>query len=173
MFRYVLSVWKKINSQAVKADAHHHRSNAITSIAVFIGISIALIGGKGYEQADDWAALIASGLILYNAIGLLKRALAEIMDAAPSNEIVQQVKRLASSVPKVKGIEKCHVRKMGFDHYVDIHIEVDGQLSVTEGHRIAHKVKDVLLQRSLRVTDVLIHVEPYQASEGVHSVKSP
>lgn len=83
MFRYVLNISKKINSQAVKADAYHHRSDAITSVAAFIGISIAVIGGKGYEGADDWAALIASGLILYNAIGLLRPALAEIMDAAP------------------------------------------------------------------------------------------
>ena len=160
MFRYVLSVGKKINSAAVKADAHHHRSDVITSIAAFIGITIALIGGKGYEGADDWAALIASGLILYNAIRLLRPALAEIMDAAPSNEIVQKVRELAATVPMVRGIEKCYVRKMGFDYFVDIHIEVDGQLSVTEGHRIAHLVKDTILKSSLRVTDVLIHVEP-------------
>src|SRR6195952_4511669 len=122
MFRYVLSVGKRINSQAVKADAYHHRSDAITSIAAFIGISIALIGGKGYEGADDWAALIASGLILYNAIALLRPALAEIMDAAPSNEIVDKVRELSSQVSEVKFIEKCYVRKMGFDYFVDLHI---------------------------------------------------
>ncbi len=160
LFRYVFSIGKKINSQAVKADAHHHRSDAITSVAAFIGISIALIGGKGYEGADDWAALIASGLILYNAINIMRPALAEIMDAAPSNEIVQKVREVASLIPEVKAIEKCYVRKMGFDYYVDIHIQVDGQLSVTEGHRIAHLVKDAILKSNLRVTDVLIHVEP-------------
>lgn len=161
MFRYVFNVGKKINSQAVKADAQHHRSDAITSIAAFIGISIALIGGKGYEGADDWAALVASGLIFYNAIVILRPALSEIMDAAPSNEIVAKVKELAASVPQVKGIEKCFVRKMGFDYYVDIHIEVDGQLSVTEGHRISHLVKDLLLESNLRVINVLVHVEPF------------
>jgi len=161
MFRYVLNIGKKINSQAVKADAHHHRSDAITSVAAFIGISIALIGGKGYEGADDWAALVASGLIFYNAIGIIRPALAEIMDAAPSNEIVEIVKELAAAVPQVKGIEKCYVRKMGFDYYVDIHIEVDGKLSVTEGHCIAHLVKDTLLESSLRVINVLVHVEPF------------
>ena len=85
------------------------------------------------------------------------------MDAAPSNEIVQKVRELASSVRLVKNVEKCYVRKMGFDYYVDIHIEVDGHLTVTEGHDIAHKVKETILKSSLRVTDVLIHVEPYQA----------
>lgn len=161
MFRYVLNVGKKINSQAVKADALHHRSDAITSVAAFIGISIALIGGKGYEAADDWAALVASGLILYNTYGILKPALGEIMDAAPPSEIVTQVRELAQDVPQVKFIEKCFVRKMGFDYYVDIHIGVDGQLTVTEGHRIAHLVKDTLLRSDLRVTDVLVHVEPF------------
>lgn len=161
LFRYVFRIGKKINSQAVKADAHHHRSDAITSVAAFIGISIALIGGKGYEGADDWAALIASCLILYNAFHIVRPALAEIMDAAPSNEIVQKVREMANSIPLVKEVEKCYVRKMGFDYYVDIHIRVDGQLSVTEGHRIAHMVKDTILKSNLRVTDVLIHVEPY------------
>lgn len=161
MFRYVLKVGKKINSQAVKADAYHHRSDAITSVAAFIGITVALIGGNGYEGADDWAALIASGLILYNAIGLLRPALAEIMDAAPSNEIVVKVRLLAAAVTNVSAIEKCYVRKMGFDYYVDLHIQVNGQLSVTEGHRIAHSVKDTILNSDLRVTDVLVHIEPH------------
>ncbi len=164
MFRYVLGVGKKINSQAVKADAFHHRSDAITSVAAFIGISIALMGGRGYEGADDWAALIAAGLIVYNAIGLLRPALAEIMDAAPSNEIVMKVRQLAGSVPNVMAIEKCYVRKMGFDYYVDLHIEVEGQLSVTEGHRISHMVKDKILKSNLRVIDVLVHVEPFEVN---------
>ena len=166
LFRYVFNIGKKINSQAVKADARHHRSDAITSVAAFIGISIALIGGKGYEGADDWAALIASGLILFNAFNIIRPALAEIMDAAPSNEIVQKIRELASSVPLVRDVEKCYVRKMGFDYYVDIHIQVNGQLSVTEGHRIAHMVKDTILKSNLRVIDVLIHVEPYSQVEN-------
>ena len=161
MFRYVFAIGEKINSQAVKADAYHHRSDAITSIAAFIGISIALIGGKGYEGADDWAALVASVFIFYNAVVILRPALAEIMDAAPSNEIVEKVRKLAETVPQVKGIEKCYVRKMGFDYFVDIHIEVDGAQSVTEGHRISHLVKDAILDSNLRVINVLVHVEPF------------
>jgi cation diffusion facilitator family transporter len=163
MFRHVLNVGKKINSQAVIADAYHHRSDVITSVAAFIGISIALIGGRGFEGADDWAALVASGLILYNALDLLRPALGEIMDAAPSNEIVMKVRQLADSVPNVVAIEKCYVRKMGFDYYVDLHIEVDGEMSVTEGHRISHMVKDKILKSNLRVTNVLVHVEPFEA----------
>ena len=161
MYQHVLAIGKKINSQAVIADAHHHRSDAITSVAAFIGISIALIGGKGFEGADDWAALVAAVLIFYNAIQILRPALSEIMDAAPSNEIVEKVKYIAASVPEVKEIEKCYVRKMGFDYLVDIHIEVDGNESVTEGHRISHLVKDAILNSNLRVLNVLVHVEPH------------
>lgn len=162
MFRYVLKVGKQIDSSAVKADAYHHRSDAITSVAAFIGISIALYMGKGYEGADDWAALLASGLIFYNAIQLLRPGLDEIMDAAPSAEIVEQIRTLAAQVSEVKLIEKCYVRKMGFDYFVDLHIELDPDLTVAEGHRIAHVVKDKLIGSELNIRDVLIHIEPFE-----------
>jgi cation diffusion facilitator family transporter len=161
MFRYVLKIGKEIDSNAVKADAYHHRSDAITSVAAFIGITIALLAGNGYEGADDWAALLASGLIFYNAIQLLRPGLAEIMDAAPSMEIVDQVRQLAGQISEVKFIEKCYVRKMGFDYFVDLHIELDPEMSVAEGHRISHLVKDKLLASGLNIKDVLIHIEPY------------
>jgi cation diffusion facilitator family transporter len=160
MFRYVLRLGTEIKSQAVKADAYHHRSDAITSLAAFIGITIALIGGKGWEAADDWAALIASCIILYNAFKLMRPALAEIMDTAPSKKIVAEIRQLAKEIKEVKEVEKCYVRKMGFDFYVDLHIKVDGSLSVSEGHRIAHLVKNRILEDNLDIKDVLIHVEP-------------
>jgi cation diffusion facilitator family transporter len=160
MFRYVRKVGKSINSHAVKADAYHHRSDVITSIAAFIGITIAVIGGKGWEGADDWAALLASFIILYNAIRLMRPAVAEIMDTAPSRKIVLQIKHEAEEIKEVKEVEKCYVRKMGFEYYVDLHIKVDGSISVSEGHRISHLVKDRLLHDKLNIKNVLIHVEP-------------
>lgn len=162
LFRYVRSVGKRIKSQAVITDAFHHRSDAITSVAAFVGISIALIMGKGYEGADDWAALLAAVLIFYNAVILVRPALAEIMDTAPPVELRENIIAIAEKIPEVREIEKCHVRKMGFDYFVDIHIEVDGHLSVTEGHRIAHLVKDALLQSNLCIQNVLVHVEPHE-----------
>jgi cation diffusion facilitator family transporter len=164
LFWYVLKVGKQIGSQAVKSDAYHHRADAITSIAAFIGISIALLLGPGHESADDWAALVASGIVLYNAITLLRPAVNEVMDAAPSKEIVGRVRHLAGQNPLVRKVEKCYVRKMGFDYFVDIHIQVDGALSVTEGHAISHAVKATLLESKLRIKDVLVHVEPYEAA---------
>ena len=160
MYRYVLKVGKALNSQAVKADAFHHRSDAITSLAALVGVAIALIAGKGYEGADDWAALLASGIIFYNAFRLLNPALAEIMDTAPPEAVVRKVRLIAGEADGVKEIEKCHVRKMGFEYFVDLHVKVNGLLTVTEGHDIAHQVKDRLLKAGLKIKDVLIHVEP-------------
>jgi cation diffusion facilitator family transporter len=113
LFRYVVRIGTDINSVAVKTDAWHHRSDAITSALAFVGISIALIGGKGWESADDWAALVASFTILFNAFGQIQPALAELSDVAPPKSIQHEVKAVTKLVPGVEGLEKCIVRKMG------------------------------------------------------------
>ncbi|NRF42003.1 cation diffusion facilitator family transporter [Pedobacter foliorum] len=163
LFRYVLKIGKRLNSQAVKADAYHHRSDAITSIAAFIGIVIALVLGKGYEGADDWAALMACVFIIYNAIKIIRPAFSEIMDAAPSPEFIAEISRIAAQHIEVKEVEKCFVRKMGLQYYVDMHIEVDGTIDVFTAHQVAHQVKDELLASDLSIKDVIIHVEPHLA----------
>lgn len=160
LFRYIIKVGTEVNSVAVKNDAWHHRSDAFTSGAAFIGISIALIGGEGYEQADDFAALFASGVIIFNAYRLLRPALDEIMDAAPSKEINQEIIFATNSVSGVIATDKCYVRKMGLDYYIDIHIIVDGNLTVHDGHEIAHNVKDYLMKTFPQISNVLVHVEP-------------
>jgi len=164
LFRFVDKVGNESKSTAVKADAWHHRSDAITSAAAFIGISIAIIGGEGFEVADDYAALVAAFIIVFNAYMVFRPALNEVMDAAPSQDIVQEVRALASRVPGVEGLEKCFVRKMGFELFVDLHVLVDGNLLVREGHDIAHEVKDIILRENPRIYDVLIHIEPNDAT---------
>lgn len=161
LFRYVIKVGDSVESIAVKNDAWHHRSDALTSAAAFIGISIALIGGAGYEEADDYAALFASGIILFNAYRLWKPALLEIMDTAPSAEKIIKVREAAVKVDGVLSLDKCFVRKMGFEYYVDIHVIVDGNKTVIEGHEIAHKVKDSLMEAYSNISDVLVHIEPF------------
>lgn len=163
MFRYIVTVGHDIESLAVKTDAWHQRSDAQTSAAAFVGITIALIGGPGYESADDWAALLASAVIAYNGYRLFVPALHEVMDAAPQSEVETGIRQSAAQVPRVAAIEKCFVRKMGFEYYVDIHVEVDGDLTVREGHDIAHHVKEAIRRAHPRVADVLVHIEP----EGV------
>jgi cation diffusion facilitator family transporter len=160
LFRYVIRFGQEVESTAVKTDAWHHRMDATTSIAAFIGISVALIGGKKWQSADDWAALVACALIAANGIRLARPAFYEIMDTAPGGKIVGPIRVVASSVPGVVEVEKCHVRKMGLDYYVDLHVGVDGNISVHDGHQIAHRVKSAIQQSDSRVADVLVHIEP-------------
>ena len=160
LFRKVSEVGEEISSTAMKTDAWHHRSDAITSAAAFVGILIALLGGPGYEAADDWAALLACGLIGWNGVHLLMPALHETMDMAPPNHVQDEVRAVAASVPGVVAIDQCRMRKMGLDLFVDIHVEVDADLTVREGHCIAHRVKDALRQANPAIVDVLVHIEP-------------
>jgi cation diffusion facilitator family transporter len=160
LFRWLVRTGREIESRAMESDAWHHRSDALTSIAAFIGISIALWGGKGYESADDWAALAACGLIAFNGVRLFRGALREILDAAPPSETLDRIRAVAAAVPGVSGIDDCRARKSGLGWLVDIHVEVDGDMPVREGHRIAHEVKDALLASEASVLDALVHIEP-------------
>lgn len=162
LFRYIIKVGKRIKSVAVINDAWHQRSDAITSFAVFIGISLALIGGKGYEAADDYAALFASIIIIINSYRLLKPALFELMDTAPPEETINKIRLIALEVPGVEGLDKCFMRKMGFDYFIDIHVIIDGNIPVYKGHEIAHKVKDKLMTFYSNINDVLVHIEPME-----------
>jgi len=160
LYRYVIRFGRNVESTAVQTDAWHHRTDAITSIAAFIGISVALIGGQPWQSADDWAALFACALIGANGYRLLRPALYEIMDTAPGGKIVRSICRAARSVPGVIEVEKCRVRKMGLDFYVDLHVGVKDSISVREGHEIAHQVKAAIQHNDSRVADVLVHIEP-------------
>jgi len=160
LFRRMHRVGSDLDSSSLKSDAWHHRSDAITSGAAFIGISIALIGGEAYAAADDWAALLACVVIFANGVRLLRPAMDEVMDASAPGDVKERVVELAASVEGVKAIEKCRIRKSGLGYLMDIHVEVDGEISVHEGHSIGHRVKDRLVDSSLQVSDVVIHIEP-------------
>jgi len=162
LFRKVARAAEGLGSTAVKTDAWHHRSDAITSAGAFIGISIALIGGPGWEPADDWAALFTCGLIGFNGYRLLLPALHEVMDTAPSPEMAATVRAIAANVPGVADVEKCRVRKMGIEYYVDIHIGVNADFTVRAGHDIGHSVKDAIRHLKPQVADVLVHIEPVE-----------
>ena len=163
LYRYVIRFGRSVESTAVQTDAWHHRTDAMTSIAAFIGISVALIGGEAWQSADDWAALFACALIGTNGYRLLRPALFEIMDTAPRGKIVDSVRNAAAAVPGVIEVEKCLIRKMGLDFYVDLHVGVNGSISVHEGHEIAHQVKAAIQQGDSRIADVLVHIEPAKA----------
>ena len=160
LFRSVFKVGEEVTSVAVKTDAWHHRSDAITSAAAFVGISVALIGGKGFESADDWAALVAAAVIAINASSLIRPALNELTDGAPDTQLVERVREIAAQIPGVESTHRCWIRKLGFDHFIDLDIVVNGDLTVREGHDIAHAVHDSIRDQIPAITKVMVHVEP-------------
>ncbi len=159
-YRIISKKAKETNSTSLEADAWHHRSDAISSVMAFIGISIALYLGEGYEAADDYAALFASLIIVYNAIQIAKPAFHEVMDRNHHQELIDEIRLYSIEVNGVLATEKCFVRKSGLEYYVDLHIEVNGAISVFEGHEISHRLKDHLIEKIPEIADVLIHIEP-------------
>lgn len=167
LYRYVVRIGRNAESTAIQTDAWHHRTDAMTSVAAFIGISVALIGGDAWQSADDWAALFACAVIGANGYRILRPALFEILDTAPSGEVLDRVRQAAASVKGVVRIDKSIVRKMGLSFYADLHVEVDGDIPVRAGHHIAHEVKRAIQASDPRIADVLVHVEPAK-NEPLH-----
>jgi cation diffusion facilitator family transporter len=161
-YRYTIKKSKETSSSSLKADAWHHRSDAITSLAAFIGISIALILGKGYESADDWAALLASVFILYNSYLIFRPALGEIMDEHVYHDTENEIRQIATTINGIVDTEKCFVRKSGFKYFVDLHITVNANITVQQGHDIAHQLKKQAMLEMPELGNILIHVEPTQ-----------
>jgi len=161
-YRYVMHKSKQINSSSLKADAWHHRSDAITSITAFIGISIAIIFGEGFENADDWAALFASGFILYNSYLIFRPALGEIMDEHLYDDLVDDIRKVSLTVDGILGTEKCYVRKAGMKYLVELHAIVDGKITVNEGHYLAHQLQDKIQVEIPEISHITIHVEPLE-----------
>ncbi len=159
-YRVVIRRSRETNSSSLKADAWHHRSDAITSISAFIGISVALFFGKGFEGADDWAALFSSGFILYNSYIIFRPALGEIMDEHLYDDLVALIREVSKTVDGVIDTEKCFIRKAGMTYHVDLHAIVDATISVKQGHDIAHNLKDILKLKIPELGNVLIHIEP-------------
>ena len=159
-FRIVIKKSKETNSSSLKADAWHHRSDAITSIAAFIGISIAIYFGKGFETADDWAALFAAGFIVYNGYLIFRPALGEIMDEQLYDELIEEIRQVSIMVDGIKGTEKCFIRKAGMKYQVDLHAIVDAEISVKHGHDLSHQLKDKLRLEIPNLGHILIHIEP-------------
>lgn len=159
-FRFVSKSSDETGSSSLKADAWHHRSDAITSACAFVGIAIAVYMGDSWAQADDWAALVASLIILFNAYKIFRPALGEIMDEHVHDEFILVIRQKSKEVAGIHDTEKCMVRKSGMRYWVDLHIHVDGKLSVHEGHTIAHNLKKHLMDEIPEIEDVLVHVEP-------------
>lgn len=160
LFQFVTWKNKSIGSSSLRADAWHHRSDAITSLAAFAGISLAVFAGDRFEKADDWAALFAAGIIVFSAFNLSRPAFGHLMDEQIYDGLVAVIRGHAAAVEGVSGIEKCFIRKYGLQYSVDVHVLVDGKLTVAEGHAIAHRFKDSLTAAIPAIAQVLVHIEP-------------
>jgi cation diffusion facilitator family transporter len=160
VYRYMLAKSHQMGSAVVKAEAWHHRSDALTSVTAFIGIALSRLFGKGFEYADEWAALFAAGVIVFNAYRILTPAFREMMDENQYHELGDQIHAISENVQGVENLEKCYVRKIGMYYQVDLHARVNGELSVREGHEIAHRLKDAIVEANPVIRNVHIHVEP-------------
>jgi len=164
MFRRVSRGAEELGSQVVAVDAWHHRADAITSAAAFVGISIALIGGAGWESADDWAALFASTIIMYNGVQIIRSALAELMDRSPGEEVFVAIESAARGVQGVLTTEKLRIRKSGPKYHLELHVQADPELTLHDAHVLSGKVKGAIRTAVPRVENVLVHMEPYEGA---------
>ena len=164
LYRRVSRVGKEVGSTAIAADAWHHRADATSSLAAFIGISIALWGGRGWEAADDWAALVAAMLVAINGARTLRPAISALMDEVPDRAVKEKAMQAALRVSGVQQIENLNVRGSGLGFYVDLHAQADPAMSLEEAHEIAAKVKYAIREAIPSVVSVLVHMEPYRAS---------
>ena len=170
MSRRMHLVGATIGSTAVRADAWHHLSDAVTSAAAFLGIAIALwgsrvFGGTGWQTADDWAALVAAGVIVFNGATLLRPALNDLMDRMPGEDVVAPVRAAARGVPGVLDLEKLHVRKTGLVYRVTIHVQADPRMSLDAAHTLGGAVKRAIRDAVPAVDFVLVHMEPYHEAD--------
>lgn len=164
--RRVGHVGRAIGSSAVQADAWHHMSDALTSAAAFVGISVAVIGGPGWEAADDWAALVASAIIVFNGISMLRPAVADLMDRSAGPEVLIPVRTAAESVHGVLATEKLAMRRTGMTYRVTIHVQTDPDMPLHEAHILGGKVKSAIRAAVPQVQSVLVHMEPYEPAGG-------
>ncbi len=162
LYRRVSRVGREVGSTVIAADAWHHRADAISSLAAFIGISIALWGGRGWEAADDWAALVAAVVVAVNGVRTLRPAISGLMDEAPDRSVKERALQAAAEVAGVRSVEKLNVRSSGLGFYVELHVKADPTLSLEEAHEIAAKVKYAILEAIPSVVSALVHMEPYK-----------
>jgi cation diffusion facilitator family transporter len=164
LYQRVSRVGKEVGSTAITADAWHHRADAVSSLAAFIGISIALWGGRGWEAADDWAALVAAMLVAVNGVRTLRPAISGLMDEAPDRAVRERALQAALRVTGVQHVENLKVRRSGLGFYVDLHAQADPTMSLEDAHEIAAKVKYAIVEAIPSVVSVLVHMEPFRES---------
>jgi cation diffusion facilitator family transporter len=159
LYRWTLTVGKRIQSAAVQANAWHHRSDALSSVAVLIGVGAAIINPE-WHILDAYAALVVSLLVCKAGLDIVWEAVKEFTDHAPTSEVLNDIQRCALNVKGVVEIHDLKVRASGGRYHMELHVVVDGSLNVREGHAIAKEVEACLLGDLPLVERVIIHIDP-------------
>ena len=161
LYQYKVRVGQKTGSASIIANAWDHRSDALCSLAVLIGLLVVRVGGPGFNWADEAASLVIVTGIVWSGLRLFFSSASELMDVQADSGFVEQIRQTALAVAGVENVETLWVRKSGLEYFADIHIEVDQHMTVAEGHRIGHEVKDRLVEKFASLRDVLVHLEPF------------
>ncbi|MDT8367777.1 MAG: cation diffusion facilitator family transporter [Longimicrobiales bacterium] len=162
LHRYARHAGEALGSRAVQADAWHHRADVLTSLAAFVGISVAIAGGAAWAPADDFAALFASILIFVNGVRLLRPSLLDLMDRAPGPELETRIREVAREVPGVLAVEKLMARSVGVGYRAVLHVQADPEMPLREAHDLGGRVRSAVRARVDGVVDVVIHMEPFE-----------
>ncbi len=165
LYRFNRRVARRTGSAALAATAWDQRLDALTAVGILLALAAARIGGPDWAAADPIAGLSVAAVIFFAGGRLFRDSVNELMDAQADPAIVGSVRRVAETVAGVTGVEKLLVRKAGLEFFVDVHIEVNPEVTVREGHAIAHAVKDRIKDQVTAVKDVLVHIEPAPRSD--------
>lgn len=162
LYRALAKGGKKHDSLALQAEAWHHLSDSLTSFGVLVGMAIAVFAGPGFEMADEVAALVVTLLIIYNALRLIRPSLDELMDRRIEDFRMHEIEEIAAGIDGIENLETITIRRSGRGFVAEIHMEVPPALTVEKSHYLSHLFKDRLLEnKALKLTHVIIHVEPY------------
>jgi len=159
LYHWTVFVGKRVKSSAVVANAWHHRSDAISSIPAALAVAVARLS-PSWSFVDHVGAIIVSLFIIQAAWKIVWPSLKELADTGASPEINNEIEELILSTKGVLSVHKIRTRKTGYGYQVDMHIQVEGNMTVTEGHNISEKAKARLIQKGPNIIDVIVHVEP-------------
>ena len=160
LYRYTIRVGKQTESTSVVANAWHHRSDALSSIGALLGIGAAYFLGEKWRIADPIAAIVVSALIIKVSIDLCRTALAELLEKSLPHDVEEEILTIITANPKVQKPHNLRTRRIGSDIAIEVHIRVDGAMSVFESHEISKEIEQSLRERYGERTAVAIHIEP-------------
>jgi cation diffusion facilitator family transporter len=153
-------IGRRIDSSALQADGWHDLTDLLSTAVAFVAVMLTLFDPHRYGYADHIGGMLIGVIIFALSIRVVSQTIGQLVDTMPEPSRLAQIRQVATSVPGTLGIEKCYARRTGLKYHVDLHLEVDPEMTVRESHKIASEVKQQIKARLRWVADVLVHVEP-------------